>query len=99
MAFTTLILARSLQTFAARSNTQTIFQVGFLTNKLVLGSIVVCLCLYGITLIPGVRSIFAIPDTFGWDELLIAGGLALGAVILMDIIKWIRNRGKQTAAA
>ncbi|MCM3133366.1 cation-translocating P-type ATPase [Paenibacillus polysaccharolyticus] len=99
MAFTTLILARSLQTFAARSNTQTIFQVGFLTNKLVLGSIVICLCLYGITLIPGVRSIFAIPDTFGWDELLIAGGLALGAVILMDIIKWIRNRGKQTAAA
>ncbi|MCP1132493.1 cation-translocating P-type ATPase [Paenibacillus polysaccharolyticus] len=99
MAFTTLILARSLQTFAARSNTQTIFQVGFLTNKLVLGSIVVCLCLYGITLIPGVRSIFAIPDTFGWDELLIAGGLALGAVILMDVIKWIRNRGKQTTAA
>ncbi|MGF6352381.1 Ca2+-transporting ATPase [Paenibacillus sp. 4624] len=99
MAFTTLILARSLQTFAARSNTQTIFQVGFLTNKLVLGSIVVCLCLYGITLIPGVRSIFAIPDTFGWDELLIAGGLALGAVILMDVIKWIRNRGKQTATA
>ncbi|KAF4325782.1 hypothetical protein G195_000515 [Phytophthora kernoviae 00238/432] len=37
MAFTTLILARSLQTFAARSNTQTIFQVGFTTNKLVLG--------------------------------------------------------------
>lgn len=99
MAFTTLILARSLQTFAARSNTQTIFQVGFLTNKLVLGSIVVCLCLYAITLIPGVRSIFAIPDTFGWDELLIAGGLALGAVILIDAIKWIRNRGKQTASA
>jgi calcium-translocating P-type ATPase len=99
MAFTTLILARSLQTFAARSNTQTIFQVGFLTNKLVLGSIVVCLCLYAITLIPGVRSIFAIPDTFGWDEFLIAGGLALGAVILMDVIKWIRNRGKPTAAA
>ena len=99
MAFTTLILARSLQTFAARSNTQTIFQVGFLTNKLVLGSIVVCLCLYAITLIPGVRSIFAIPDTFGWNEFLIAGGLALGAVILMDVIKWIRNRGKPTAAA
>lgn len=99
MAFTTLILARSLQTFAARSNTQTIFQVGFLTNKFVLGSIVVCLCLYGITLIPGIRGIFAIPDTFGWDEFLIAGGLALGAVILMDVIKWIRNRGKPTAAA
>ncbi|MFJ2044803.1 plasma-membrane calcium-translocating P-type ATPase [Paenibacillus sp. OK060] len=93
MAFTTLILARSLQTFAARSNTQTIFQVGFTTNKYVLGSILVCLCLYGITLIPGVRSIFAIPAAFGWNEFLIAGGLALAAVILMDVIKWIRNRG------
>ncbi|SLK11972.1 MULTISPECIES: cation-translocating P-type ATPase [unclassified Paenibacillus] len=93
MAFTTLILARSLQTFAARSNTQTIFQVGFTTNKYVLGSILVCLCLYGITLIPGVRSIFAIPAAFGWNEFFIAGGLALAAVILMDVIKWIRNRG------
>ncbi|KOY15813.1 cation-translocating P-type ATPase [Paenibacillus xylanivorans] len=99
MAFTTLILARSLQTFAARSNTQTIFQVGFTSNKFVLGSILVCLCLYGITLIPGVRSIFAIPAAFGWNEFLIAGGLALAAVILMDIIKWIRNRGKQASAA
>lgn len=99
MAFTTLILARSLQTFAARSNTQTIFQVGFTTNKLVLGSILVCLCLYAITLIPGVRGIFAIPAAFGWNEFLIAGGLALAAVILMDIIKWIRNRGKQATAS
>ncbi|MBY0119212.1 cation-translocating P-type ATPase [Paenibacillus sp. FSL L8-0435] len=99
MAFTTLILARSLQTFAARSNTQTIFQVGFMTNKFVLGSILVCLCLYAITLIPGVRGVFAIPDTFGWNEFLIAGGLALAAVILMDVIKWIRNRGKQVTAA
>lgn len=99
MAFTTLILARSLQTFAARSNTQTIFQVGFTTNKYVLGSILVCLCLYGITLIPGVRSIFAIPAAFGWNEFFIAGGLALAAVILMDVIKWIRNRGTPAAAS
>jgi magnesium-transporting ATPase (P-type) len=92
MAFTTLILARTLQTFTARSNTQTIVQVGFTSNKLVLGSILICLCLYGVTLLPGIRSIFAIPDAFGWDEFLIAGGLALGAVILMDVIKWVRNR-------
>lgn len=92
MAFTTLILARTLQTFTARSNTQTIVQVGFGSNKLVLGSILICLCLYGVTLLPGIRSIFAIPDAFGWDEFLIAGGLALGAVILMDVIKWVRNR-------
>jgi calcium-translocating P-type ATPase len=92
MAFTTLILARTLQTFTARSNTQTILQVGLTSNKLVLGSILICLSLYGVTLLPGIRSIFAIPDAFGWDEFLIAGGLALGAVILMDVIKWVRHR-------
>ena len=91
MAFTTLILARTLQTFAARSNIQTILQVGFLTNKYVLGAVFVCFCLYGVTLLPGVRDIFAIPPTFGTDDFLIAAGLALAAVILMDVIKWAQH--------
>ncbi|WP_020618261.1 cation-translocating P-type ATPase [Paenibacillus daejeonensis] len=91
MAFTTLILARTLQTFAARSNIQTILQVGFLTNKYVLGAVFVCFCLYGVTLLPGVRDIFAIPPTFGTDDFLVAAGLALAAVILMDVIKWAQH--------
>ncbi|WP_160032924.1 cation-translocating P-type ATPase [Paenibacillus sp. An7] len=90
MAFTTLILARTLQTFAARSNQQTIFQVGFLSNKYVIGAVLLCFVLYGITLLPGVRGIFSIPATFGWNEFLIAGGLALGSVLLMEVIKFIR---------
>ncbi len=92
MAFTTLILARTLQTFSARSNTQTIFKVGFLTNKYVLGAVAICFLLYGVTVLPGVRSIFSIPDAFGWRDWSIATGLALAAVILMEIIKAIRNR-------
>lgn len=95
MAFTTLILARTLQTFTARSNTQTILQVGFFTNKLVLGSVFVCFGLYGITLLPGVREIFAIPNAFGWNEFFIAAGLAVVAVILMDVIKWGINRNRK----
>ncbi|GIP43248.1 calcium-transporting ATPase [Paenibacillus sp. J45TS6] len=90
MAFTTLILARTLQTFAARSSQQTIFQVGFLSNKYVIGAVLLCFVLYGITLLPGVRGIFSIPATFGWNEFLIAGGLALGSVLLMEVIKFIR---------
>ncbi|MFP7479962.1 cation-translocating P-type ATPase [Terribacillus saccharophilus] len=92
MAFTTLILARTLQTFSARSNTQTIFKVGFLTNKYVLGAVAICFLLYGVTVLPGVRSIFSIPDAFGWRNWSIATGLALAAVVLMEIIKAIRNR-------
>lgn len=94
MAFTTLILARTLQTFPARSNTQTIFQVGFFTNKYVLGAVFVCFALYGVTLLPGVRDLFAIPPTFGSDDFLIAAGLALAAVVLMDVLKWLRVTGR-----
>lgn len=90
MAFTTLILARTLQTFAARSSHQTIFQVGFLSNKYVVGAVLLCFVLYGITLLPAVRGIFSIPSTFGWNEFLTAGGLALGSVLLMEVIKFIR---------
>ncbi len=90
MAFTTLILARSIQTFTARSNSQTIFGVGFLTNKYVLGAVLFCLGLYSMTVLPFTRELFAIPADFGMNEWLIAAGLALAAVILMEIIKAIR---------
>lgn len=100
MAFTTLILARTLQTFAARSNQETIFEVGIFSNKYVIGAVLICFVLYGITLIPGVRSIFSIPVVFGWKEFLIAGGLALASVLLMEIIKYIRvNISSKKAAS
>ncbi|HLU20995.1 MAG TPA: cation-translocating P-type ATPase C-terminal domain-containing protein, partial [Bacillaceae bacterium] len=92
MAFMTLILARTLQTFAARSNVQTAFGAGFFSNKYVIGAVIVCFLLYGVTVLPGIREIFAIPAAFGWDEWLIAAGLALAAVILMEIIKVIQTR-------
>ncbi|NGZ76365.1 cation-translocating P-type ATPase [Saccharibacillus alkalitolerans] len=92
MAFTTLILARTLQTFAARSQTQTAFGAGFFANKYVLGAVLFCFVLYAVTLIPGVRGIFSIPAEFGANQWLIAAGLALAAVVLMEIIKMIRVR-------
>jgi len=89
MAFTTLILARTLQTFAARSNKLTIFEIGLFSNKYVVGAVVFCLGLYIITILPGVREVFSIPDTFGLREWLIATGLAVLAVFLMEIKKVI----------
>ncbi|WP_042221210.1 cation-translocating P-type ATPase [Oceanobacillus manasiensis] len=87
MAFTTLILARSLQTFAARSNTQTAFEAGFFRNKYVIGAVALCLVLYGITVLPFARDVFSIPATFGLQDWAIAAGLSLAAVILMEILK------------
>ena len=65
MAFTTLILARTLQTFAARSNSQNIFKLGFTTNKYVLMAVTFCLALYSLTTLPFLREIFSIPASFG----------------------------------
>lgn len=91
MAFTTLILARTLQTFSARSNSQSIFRQGFASNKYVFGAVAFCLALYTITTLPVLRDIFSIPANFGWNEWLISAGLALLAVILMEILKAVNG--------
>ncbi|WNS42888.1 cation-translocating P-type ATPase [Paenibacillus sp. MMS20-IR301] len=91
MAFTTLILARTLQTFAARSNSQTSVEAGFFSNKYVIGAVLVCFAFYGIAVLPGVREIFSIPAAFGMDHWLTAAGLALAAVIVMELAKLVRR--------
>ena len=87
MAFTTLILSRTLQVFPARSTTQTSFEAGFFTNKFILMAFIACLGLYGITLLPVVRGVFSIPDTFGLMHWAIATGLALSTTVLMELKK------------
>ncbi len=91
MAFTTLILSRTLQTFAARSNSQTAIEAGLFSDKYVIGAVLVCFAFYGIAVLPGVREIFSIPASFGMSEWLVAAGLALGSLILMEITKVVRR--------
>ena len=91
MAFTTLILARTLQTFAARSNSQNILKLGFTTNKYVLMAVTFCLALYSLTTLPFLREIFSIPASFGWSQWVVAAGLAVIAVICMEILKSIKG--------
>ncbi len=92
MAFTTLILARTLQTFPARSNTQTAIGAGFFSNIYAIYAVLFCSVLYGITVLPGVRSVFNIPASFGWEQWGIAAGLAVVAVILMELAKFIPHK-------
>lgn len=91
MAFTTLILARTLQTFAARSNSQNILKLGFTTNKYVLMAVTFCLALYSLTTLPFLREIFSIPAAFGWSQWIVAAELAVIAVICMEILKSIKG--------
>jgi len=92
MAFTTLILARTLQTFSSRSNSQSMFRVGLFSNCFAVGAVAICFGLYGITVLPFAREVFYIPATFGLGQWGIAAGLAVGAVVVMELVKWVRGR-------
>lgn len=91
MAFTTLILARTLQMFAARSRHETAVQLGFFSNKYLIWAFIICMALYSITLLPGVREIFDIPNTFTLNNWLIAAGLAVATTVIMEVVKLFRG--------
>ncbi|WP_343009927.1 calcium-translocating P-type ATPase, PMCA-type [Clostridium celatum] len=93
MAFSTVTLARIFQTLPARSDYIPILKLGLFKNKYVIGAIGICLLLYCVVLIPGVRGIFAIPNTFGLLQFGICLGLELLSALIMDLIKFIiKNR-------
>lgn len=91
MAFATLTLSRIIQTFAARSNTETIFRLGFNTNKYALGAVVICLGMFSLTLLPFMREIFEIPSTFSLNNLITCFALAVIASLLMEGSKLIKK--------
>lgn len=91
MAFSTVTLARIFQTLPARSNHANVFKLGFFKNRYVLIAILICLSLYGIVLVPGIREIFNIPDTFMTTQLLICLGLALLSTVVMELSKFMKR--------
>ncbi|MDR2834450.1 MAG: cation-translocating P-type ATPase [Streptococcaceae bacterium] len=96
MTFSTLIWSRTLQTFVARSNSQTIFQTGLMSNKAVLVAIAFCGSLYGLTLLPQIRALFSIPQSFGLLEVAISIGLSLAAILMMELTKFAVNKIEMT---
>ena len=95
MAFSTVTLARIFQTLPARSNYEPVLKVGLFKNKYVIGAIIVCLCLYSIVLIPGVRGIFDIPDSFGLLQLGICLAFAIISALIMDIVNYLKESNKK----
>lgn len=89
MAFSTLIWSRTLQTFPARSNSQTALKAGFFSNKMVLVSVAVCSLFYGVTLIPGIRQVFSLPASFSLNDIALSIGIAIVATILMEVTKLV----------
>ena len=89
MAFATLTLSRIIQTFASRSNTETIFKLGFRSNKYVLGAVVICLGMFVLTLTPFMRGVFSIPNSYGLYNFIVCFGLAIFASLIMEFKKFL----------
>ena len=92
MAFATLTLSRIVQTFASRSNSETIFSLGFTSNKYALGAVCVCLAMFSLTLLPFMREIFSMPMSFDISNFGISIGLAIVASLIMEISKKFINK-------
>lgn len=92
LAFTTLLLSRTIQTFACRSDFRSAFEIGFFSNKFVIYAVVVCLALLGVVMLPAVRPIFAIPMAYSLKDFGISLVLAVLSVIAMEITKRFRRK-------
>lgn len=91
MAFATLTLSRIIQTFASRSNSDTIFKLGFTSNKYALGAVMICLGMFILTLTPFMRELFAIPVTYKLSNFVICFALAIFASLSMEVSKIIQK--------
>ena len=94
MAFSTITLCRILQTLPARSNEYTLNEIGFFSNMYVIYAVIVCLLIYGITLLPIMRPIFSIPGEFGISQLGICLLLAIISTLLLEVVKFRKSNTK-----
>ena len=92
MAFSTLTLSRIMQTFASRSNTQSIIELGFTSNKYVLAAVCVCLTMFMTTQIPFMRGIFSIPNSFNLKILLLCFALSILSTISMEVSEYLKRK-------
>ena len=90
MAFVTLTLSRIFQTLPSRSNTESIFKLGFYTNKYVLFAVSVCLVMLFSTFLPFTRGVFSIPLSFGLGIFISCIILSLISSLIMEGIKFIK---------
>ena len=95
MAFSTLLLCRTLQTFNARSNSESLYKLGLLSNPYTLFAVIACLLMYGLILLPGMREVFYLPVDFSLPHIAISFGLALFALFLMEALKFARAKSRR----
>jgi Ca2+-transporting ATPase len=82
-----------------RSHTQTLPELGFLTNPHLLGAILISgLLQFGVVFVPFMQRLFATTPLGGTDWL-IALGLSLLPVMIIEVTKLVRSAGRRLDAA
>ena len=90
--FTTLTLSQMGNALALRSERESIFKIGFLSNKYLLNAVLLTLVLQlGVIYLPFLQSIFK-TNPLTWQELLIS--LVLSTIVFwgVEIEKWFKRR-------
>ncbi len=96
MCFATLGFIQLTHSMNVRSNTESIFTLGFFTNKALLGAIVVSGFLQGMVIfIPALREFFKVAVLNGTQWLIVLGA-ALSINVIVELVKLItRKIGKE----
>jgi len=86
-AFAASILAQNVQAFNVRSNRFSLFQLGVLSNKFLIGAFaLVVSTLLCLLYIPPLQHIFETAP-LAWDDWAIIGGFAVLPLVVMEIYK------------
>lgn len=91
MVFTTLTLGQMGNALAIRSERQTLWEVGLLTNKSMLGAVLLTFILQmAVVYIPFLQNIFG-TESLSWLELGISLGSSVLVLVMVDLVKVIRR--------
>ncbi|QSF47728.1 calcium-translocating P-type ATPase, SERCA-type [Paenibacillus tianjinensis] len=95
MAFATLGLLQITHAFNVRSNTKSLFQIGWFTNRFMLGaSLISGLLLVLVIIIPGLNEWFGVEHLSGLQWGIVCGA-AIAIVVIVEIVKlFLRMSGK-----
>lgn len=95
MVFTTLTLAQMGNAVALRSNTDSVFSIGFFSNRLMIIAVVLAVLLQlALIYVPFLQSFFE-TEALSSIDLLIAAVFSLIVFVAVEIDKWIRRRQGQ----
>ncbi len=92
VVFTTLTLAQMGNALATRSNRDTLFQIGLLSNKSMLGSVLLTFALQmAVIYVPFLNRAFS-TTPLSLQDLLISLGFSVVVFLAVELFKWLQQR-------